>query len=155
MKGPGANSHSDLDRHSQKTNPLSLNLGPLQNNSKQTLNAQTISQVSLASSYQVPALDGRLLQAVPLKLCLKFRPPTIAVVYKLESNHRTIGSTKSSKRHDKKYIHEIFVDHLTRKTDLKKLCEKMCETESQYLNPTVISKTQVGLFLYLILNVGA
>jgi hypothetical protein len=38
---------------------------------------------------------------------------------------------------------------------LKKLCEKLCETESQYLNPTVISKTQVSLFLYLILHVGA
>ena len=36
---------------------------------------------SLTESYQVPAIDGRMVQAVPLKFCLNFRPPTIAVVY--------------------------------------------------------------------------
>jgi hypothetical protein len=54
---------------------------------------------------------------------------------------RTIGSTKSSKRQDKKYIHEIIIDSLTKHTDLKELCNKLCEQENQYLNPSVISKT--------------
>lgn len=52
----------------------------------------------------------------------------------MESASRTIQSTKSSKR-DKKYVHEIFVDHMTKRTDLKDLCDKLCEQESQYLNP--------------------
>jgi hypothetical protein len=54
---------------------------------------------------------------------------------------RTIGGTSHKKRADKKYIHEIYVDHMTRRTDLKQLCDKLCESESQYLNPAVISKT--------------
>lgn len=44
------------------------------------LNGGASSQ-SLTESYQVPAIDGRMVQAVPLKFCLNFRPPTIAVVY--------------------------------------------------------------------------
>jgi hypothetical protein len=100
---------------------------------------------SLASSYQVPANDGRLLQATPLKLCLKYRPPTIAVVYKLEKHSGTMGSTKTAKsRRDKKYIHEIVVDQLSRSCDLNLLTAKLCERESAYLNPTVISKSQVS-----------
>ena len=57
---------------------------------------------------------------------------------------RTIGGTSHKKRADKKYIHEIYVEHMTRRTDLQQLCDKLCETESQYLNPAVISKTQVS-----------
>jgi hypothetical protein len=62
---------------------------------------------------------------MPLKLCLKFRPPTIAVVYKLDSTTRGIQSSSktNSKKWDKKYIHEISVPHLTVRTDLKQLCE--------------------------------
>jgi len=52
--------------------------------------AASISATSLASSYKVPSLDGRMLEAIPLKLCLKFRPPTIAVVYKMGDASRTI-----------------------------------------------------------------
>lgn len=76
------------------------------------------STASLASSYAVPANDGRLLQATPLKLCLKYRPPTIAVVYKLEKHSSAAQSTKSTKRRDKKYIHEIVVSQLKRNCDL-------------------------------------
>lgn len=92
----------------------------------------------------MPSLDGKMIQALPLKLCLKFRPPTIAVVYKMDYTHRTIQSTKSSKNRDKKYIHEIFVDHITKRTDLKQLCDKIIEQEYQYLNPAIISKSQVS-----------
>lgn len=67
---------------------------------------------------------------------------------------RTIGGTSHKKRADKKYIHEIYVDHMTRRTDLKQLCDKLCETESQYLNPTVISKTQVSIYSRSIFKLG-
>ena len=61
--------------------------------------------VSLSSSYQVPAADGRMILATPLKFCLNFRPPTIAVVYTLEKSKKT---SKTGKQ--RKYIHEIRVD---------------------------------------------
>ena len=63
------------------------------------------SNVSLGSSYQVPATNGSLVLATPLKFCLNFRPPTIAVVYTLEKSKK---SSKTGK--PRKYIHEIRVD---------------------------------------------
>jgi hypothetical protein len=64
-------------------------------------------------------MDGTMLIAMPLKMCLKFRPPTIAVVYKLDRASKT--------KRDKKYIHEISIDSMTARTDLRKLCDKLCE----------------------------
>ena len=58
--------------------------------------ANTQSASSL--SYAVPSMDGRLLQAIPIQMALKFRPPTIAVIYKMQDN-------KTGKM--KKKIHEI------------------------------------------------
>lgn len=58
----------------------------------------------------------------------------------MDSASRTIQSSKSTKR-EKKYVHEIFVDYMNKRTDLKQLCDKLCEQEHQYLNPTVISKS--------------
>ena len=112
------------------------------------------SSASLSSSYQVPASDGRLALATPLKFCLNFRPPTIAVVYTLEKSKKT---TKSGK--PRKYIHEIRVDFdaciaerpgtaeagsKPYMREVEKLCRKLCEQEATYLNINIISKTQVG-----------
>ena len=44
--------------------------------------------------------------ATPLKFCMNFRPPTIAVVYTLEKSKKS--TSKSGK--PRKYIHEIRVD---------------------------------------------
>jgi hypothetical protein len=94
--------------------------------------------------------------ATPLKFCLNYRPPTLAVVYTLEKSKKT---TKSGKQ--RKYIHEIRVDfescidrnkHKTSslpqtnaekptKNELESLCHKLCEKEATYLNVNVISKT--------------
>jgi hypothetical protein len=52
----------------------------------------------------VPALDGRMIQATPLKFCLKYRPPTIAVVYSMAK------PSSSKNRKMRKYIHSITVD---------------------------------------------
>ena len=41
------------------------------------------------------------MQATPIKFCLKYKPPTIAVVYTINSN---------SKKKPKKFIHSINVD---------------------------------------------
>ena len=38
---------------------------------------------------------------------------------------------------------------MSKRTDLKQLCDKLCEQEHQYLNPTVISKSQVNLTYFL------
>jgi len=66
---------------------------------------------------------------------LKYRPPTIAVVYKLDPMSRTLSNKKTSKRLDKKYIHEIQVKNMTIRMNLNDLCDKLCEQESYYLNP--------------------
>jgi len=79
----------------------------------------------------VPSLDGRLIPAVPKSLALKFKPPTVAVVYIMKD-------TKSG-RH-KKYIHEIkinFEKQNQNKTnllsdgsiDINKLCDEICRKE--------------------------
>lgn len=64
------------------------------------------------------------------------------MVYKLDpiAASRTMNS-KPSKKYDKKYIHEIYVDQMTARTDLDQLCDTLCERESYYLNPTIISKS--------------
>jgi hypothetical protein len=121
-------------------------------------NKDAASTISLSSSYQVPATDGRMVLATPLKFCLNYRPPTIAVVYTLEKSKK---NTKSGKQ--RKYIHEIRVDFescidrskpqtspllsssaSTDKPSTKEvetLCHKLCEVEATYLNVNVISKT--------------
>lgn len=105
------------------------------------------SSASLATQYTVPALDGRMIPATPLKFYLKYRPPTIAVLYTMQR------STKS-KRKNKKYIHEIFVDFssggvhkfaLPSEVNLEKVCENICTKEATYLNTNIISKTQVSI----------
>ena len=92
--------------------------------------------------------------ATPLKFCLNFRPPTIAVVYTLEKSKK---SSKSGK--PRKYIHEIRVDFDSciegsrageagskpYMREVEKLCRKLCEQEATYLNINIISKTQVGI----------
>ena len=51
------------------------------------------------SNYSVPSLDGKsLIPAIPKHLALKFKPPTLAVVYQMKD-------VKSGRM--KKYIHEI------------------------------------------------
>lgn len=61
--------------------------------------------ISLNASYQVPATDGRMILATPIKFCLNFTPPTIAVVYIIEKSKKRSKSGKPIK-----YIHEIRVD---------------------------------------------
>ena len=121
-------------------------------------NPELASSVSLSSSYKVPATNGRMVVATPLKFCMTFRPPTIAVVYTLEKRKK--ATSKSGK--PRKYIHEIRVDFegcidKSKKTassnintmkpsqyEVETLCRKLCDQEPVYLNLNFISKTQVG-----------
>jgi len=48
-------------------------------------------------SYSVPSSSGGQIPAQPVNFCLKYRPPTIAIVYQFMSK-------------PKKYVHEIQVD---------------------------------------------
>lgn len=125
-------------------------------------NPDHASTFSLSSSYKVPATDGRMVVAIPLKFCMNFRPPTIAVVYTLEKSKKS--TSKNGK--PRKYIHEIRVDFQgcidkrnedsDRKTtnrpldsanvkptkrEVEALCRKLCDEEPIYLNLNFISKT--------------
>ena len=59
---------------------------------------------------------------------MKFRPPTIAVVYKFESRPDITSKSTQTKR-EKKYIHEILVDNMNARSDLTQLCNLLCEKE--------------------------
>ena len=104
------------------------------------------SDASLAiSTYSVPSLDGKLIPAIPKHLALKFKPPTLAVVYQMKE-------AKSGKM--KKYIHEIrikFEDYEPYpggKVDVNKMCEELCRKETVYLHPACISRKQVRIFSF-------
>jgi len=92
-----------------------------------------------------------MIQATPLKFCLKYKPATIAVVYTINS------SSSVPKKKTRKYIHSIHVDFnqatkgpkrdnkpLHTVESLKDMCQMLCENESAYLNTTIISKSQVS-----------
>jgi len=67
------------------------------------------------TNYTVPSLDGRLIPAIPIHLALKFKPPTVAVVY-------TMKDHKSKHGRQKKYIHEIKIV-FTDETNLDQMCQ--------------------------------
>lgn len=83
------------------------------------------------SNYAVPSLDGKLIPAIPQKLALKFKPPTIAVVY-------TMKDAKSGRM--KKYIHEIKIDFANGPSDVNRMCDEICSKETVYLNPAFIGR---------------
>ena len=103
------------------------------------------SEASLAiSTYSVPSLDGKsLIPAIPKHLALKFKPPTLAVVYQMKDG-------KSGRM--KKYIHEIkikFEDYespLGGEIDINKMCDDLVRKETVYLHPACISRKQVRLY---------
>jgi len=75
-------------------------------------------------------MDGRLLPAIPIHLALKFKPPTIAVVY-------TMKEPKSGRV--KKYIHEIKIV-FDGNYALEDMCDQIISRETTYLNPAFIGK---------------
>lgn len=75
-------------------------------------------------SYQVPSSTGGYLPADPIKFCLRFRPPTIAIVYQI----------MHSQKGTRKYVHEIKVD-LKESSDLNKVCDELFLKEKSYFNP--------------------
>ena len=84
------------------------------------------------SNYHVPSLDGKFLPAVPLHLALKFKPPTIAVVYNMKDGASRFILDKRG--NPKKFHHGIQIE-LNENTNLRKMCEDICEKEVVYLNP--------------------
>lgn len=100
---------------------------------KAASNSKTANALNLELSYQVPAQNGGFIIADPLKFCLRFRPPTIAIVYQVE--HKQKGT--------RKYVHEIRVD-LKESSDLGQVCEDLFVREKTYFNPNKISRQQVS-----------
>lgn len=90
------------------------------------------------SNYTVPSMDGRLLPAIPIKLALKYKPPTIAVVY-------TMKDHKSGRM--KKYIHEIKINFEPNQS-VEQMCDNMISKETTYLNPAFIAKQQVSFWIF-------
>lgn len=86
------------------------------------------------SNYTVPSMDGRLLPAIPIKLALKYKPPTIAVVY-------TMKDHKSGRM--KKYIHEIKINFEPNQS-VEQMSDKIITKETTYLNPAFIARQQVS-----------
>jgi len=80
------------------------------------------------ANYRVPSSTGGSLPADPIKFCLRFRPPTIAIVYQIKQG--------------KKYVREFPVD-LTKGCDLKKVSDDLFAREKIYFNPGKISPVQV------------
>ena len=80
-------------------------------------------------TYSVPSLSGGFLPADPIKFCLKYRPPTLAIVYQFVSKPR-------------KYVHEFKIE-MHEKADLNKICEELFAREQSYFNPQKIEKKQV------------
>lgn len=87
------------------------------------------------SNYAVPSLDGKLLPAIPLHLALKYKPPTIAVVYIMKDNKSRVQLDKKGRQ--KKYIHEIKInfDKEGDNVNINRMCEEICTKETVYLNP--------------------
>ena len=92
------------------------------------------SAASLGTNYVVPSTDGRLINATPVKLAIKSKPPTVAVVY-------TMKDHKSGRM--KKYIHEIKIV-FSSSTNLENMCNDMIQKEPTYLNPLYIGTQQVS-----------
>jgi hypothetical protein len=63
----------------------------------------------------VPSSSGGFIPADPIKFCLRFKPPTIAIVYQLLTKPR-------------KYVHEFKLD-LKETSDLAKLTDDLFERE--------------------------
>lgn len=96
------------------------------------LSMQSASAASLAN-YTVPSLEGKPLPAIPKNLALKFKPPTIAVIYLMKD-------TKTGR--NKKYIHEIPIkfDESNGPINIDRVCDEICRKETMYLNPAFISR---------------
>lgn len=96
---------------------------------------QTASATSLTiGQYAVPSFDGRLQQAEPYRMALKFKPPTIIVVYKMKDG-------RSGKI--KKYIHDILIEFDSKdpnQIDINSIYNIIIKREATYLNPEFIKK---------------
>ena len=102
------------------------------------LNAAASATSLTLSNYHVPSLDGKFLPAVPLHLALKFKPPTIAVVYNMKDGKNRLVLDKRGQ--PKKYHHAILIDFKSEKEfNIKEKCEEICAKEVVYLNPSFIS----------------
>lgn len=92
-------------------------------------------------SYRVPSTSGSLIPANPMKFCLRFKPPTLALVYQL-------AESKGKKPH--KYVKEFRLDLKEITTGpsslnehLSNVCDELFEKEPTYFNAQKINKIQV------------
>lgn len=121
---------------------------PIQGVGKLTGNPSSNS-LTMKSEYCVPTIDGKAyLAAEPINLALKFKPPTIAVVYQMKNKDSiSIGRKK-------KFIHEIKISFeqqagFPHSIDLSNMCDELCRKETTYLNPVFIRREQVSQNLFL------
>ena len=127
---------------------------------------EKLDKISEIGHYRVPSSKGGYLNAEPIQFCLKYKPPTIAIVYEIVKHPRnSIGNnTTNATQHSpespgditmhsgidspskkkKKHIHEIRVDDLLKREsaedDLSIIADKLFERECLYLDSKIISK---------------
>jgi hypothetical protein len=75
-------------------------------------------------SYRVPSSSGGFIPADPIKFCLRFRPPTIAIVYQLLSGSKP-----------RKYVREFKIELTKETVDMDAICDSLFEREKIYFNP--------------------
>ena len=88
------------------------------------------------SSFSASQSDGKLKahasDMTPLKLCVKYTPPSIALYY-------TLTSTP-----EKKYMHSLNIaNFITGGVTSAEIYQKLMDKEAVYLNPKVVSKRQI------------
>lgn len=75
----------------------------------------------------------KLLKIVPLDYVLKYDPPLIGLVYKVNENE------------SKKRLYQIYLRDLILENDAKAITEKLFEEHKLHLNPAYVSPDQVCL----------
>jgi hypothetical protein len=65
---------------------------------------------------------------IPIKYCLKFNPPKLAVIYQFDS-----------KKRKKKYCHDIALPDIETKS-AEEVCDRIFDEETFYLDPKGVNK---------------
>ena len=77
---------------------------------------------------------------IPLKICSRINPPSIAIFYKLSTDN------------NKKYLHEIPLPPFSREDTSNRLYQVITQSEPLYLNPKIIPQKQIIRIIEQIMN---
>eukprot|EP00826_Nyctotherus_ovalis_P032908 TRINITY_DN2651_c0_g1_i11.p1 TRINITY_DN2651_c0_g1~~TRINITY_DN2651_c0_g1_i11.p1 ORF type:complete len:233 (-),score=82.54 TRINITY_DN2651_c0_g1_i11:118-816(-) len=78
---------------------------------------------------------------IPLKVCARLKPPSLAILYTLNNNK-------------KKYLHEISLSSLLNTASSSDLYQKLSQSEPFYLDPRVVPRKQVVRVIERVISGG-